>query len=169
MRCTLVPILAANPPFVSSLDSMNGHMIKFEIFEDKNNKHQCHSNNVGTFVVSISHFMRAYFNYQSLLRGADFTLPSDAGYLNVSAHSFYSRIIDLPTLLFRHHSHTLARHHSASYSNKLPTPNKNYTPKSDALNEKHTPPPNSEFTSTPTNNAPSILTMARQRPSASCC
>ena len=63
---------------------MNGHMIKFEMFENKNNKYQCHSNNVGTFVVSISHFMRAYFNYQSLLRGADFTLPSDAGYLNVS-------------------------------------------------------------------------------------
>jgi len=67
---------------VSCVNYMNGHMIKFEMFENKNNKHQCHSNNVGTFVVSISHFMRAYFNYQSLLRGADFTLPSDAGYLN---------------------------------------------------------------------------------------
>ena len=61
--------------------SMNGHMIKFEMFE-KSNNFQCHTNNLGTFVVSISHYMRAYFNYQALIRGEDFKLPSDAGYLN---------------------------------------------------------------------------------------
>lgn len=66
---------------VSCVNYMNGHMIKFEMFENNNN-FQCHSNTVGTFVVSISHFMRAYFNYQSLLQGANFRLPSDAGYLN---------------------------------------------------------------------------------------
>jgi len=66
---------------VSCVNYMNGHMIKFEMFESSNN-YQCHSNNLGTFVVSISHYMRAYFNYQSLLQGADFKLPSDAGYLN---------------------------------------------------------------------------------------
>jgi len=66
---------------VSCVNYMNGHMIKFEMFESNNN-FQCHSNTVGTFVVSISHYMRAYFNYQSLLQGADFRLPSDAGYLN---------------------------------------------------------------------------------------
>jgi hypothetical protein len=60
---------------------MNGHMIKFELFESSNNL-QCHTNNLGTFVVSISHYMRAYFNYQALIRGQDFKLPSDAGYLN---------------------------------------------------------------------------------------
>jgi hypothetical protein len=60
---------------------MNGHMIKFELFESTNN-FQCHANNMGTFVVSISHYMRAYFNYQALVRGEDFKLPSDAGYLN---------------------------------------------------------------------------------------
>ena len=60
---------------------MNGHMIKYELYE-KSNNFQCHNNNVGTFVVSISHYMRAYFNYQALLRGENFKLPSDAGYLN---------------------------------------------------------------------------------------
>lgn len=60
---------------------MNGHMIKFEMFENNNN-FQCHTNNLGTFVVSISHYMRAYFNYQALVRGENFRLPSDAGYLN---------------------------------------------------------------------------------------
>lgn len=56
-------------------------MIKFEMFENNNN-FQCHTNNLGTFVVSISHYMRAYFNYQALVRGENFRLPSDAGYLN---------------------------------------------------------------------------------------
>lgn len=60
---------------------MNGHMIKFELYE-KSNNFQCHTNNLGSFVVSISHYMRAYFNYQALLRGENFKLPSDAGYLN---------------------------------------------------------------------------------------
>jgi hypothetical protein len=66
---------------VSCVSYMNGHMIKFELFESTNN-FQCHANNMGTFVVSISHYMRAYFNYQALVRGEDFKLPSDAGYLN---------------------------------------------------------------------------------------
>lgn len=66
---------------VSCVNYMNGHMIKFELFESSNN-FQCHANNLGTFVVSISHYMRAYFNYQALVRGEDFKLPSDAGYLN---------------------------------------------------------------------------------------
>jgi len=66
---------------VSCVNYMQGHMIKFEIFGTGNN-FSCHSNTVGTFVVSIGHYMRAYFNYQSLLQGADFRLPSDAGYLN---------------------------------------------------------------------------------------
>lgn len=66
---------------VSCVNYMNGHMIKFELFESTNN-FQCHANNMGTFVVSISHYMRAYFNYQALVRGEDFKLPSDAGYLN---------------------------------------------------------------------------------------
>lgn len=66
---------------VSCVNYMNGHMIKFELFESTNN-FQCHANNLGTFVVSISHYMRAYFNYQALVRGEDFKLPSDAGYLN---------------------------------------------------------------------------------------
>jgi hypothetical protein len=28
--------------------------------------------------------MRAYFNYQALILGREFSLPGDAGYLNVS-------------------------------------------------------------------------------------
>ncbi len=35
-------------------------------------------------MVSIAHYMRAYFNYQALLHGEDFELPGDVGYLNVS-------------------------------------------------------------------------------------
>ena len=61
--------------------SMNGNFIKFELFENTNN-FQCHAANLGTFIVSISHYMRAYFNYQALVQGPDFKLPRDAGYLN---------------------------------------------------------------------------------------
>lgn len=66
---------------VSCVNYMNGHMIKFEMFQNSNS-FQCHTNNLGTFVVSISHYMRAYFNYQALINGQNFKLPSDAGYLN---------------------------------------------------------------------------------------
>ena len=38
---------------------------------------------MGTFVVSIAHYMRAYFNYQALTHGNEFSLPGDVGYLNV--------------------------------------------------------------------------------------
>lgn len=61
--------------------SNNGHMIKFEMFETESS-YQCHFSQIGTFVVSIAHYMRAYFNYQALVNGKDFQLPDDAGYLN---------------------------------------------------------------------------------------
>jgi hypothetical protein len=56
-------------------------MIKFQFFE-KSSGYNCHFKNLGTFVVSIAHFMRAYFNYQALTEGTDFKLPADASYLN---------------------------------------------------------------------------------------
>ena len=56
-------------------------MIKFEIYETANS-YQCHFAQVGTFVVSIAHYMRAYFNYRALVDGNDFSLPYDVGYLN---------------------------------------------------------------------------------------
>jgi hypothetical protein len=58
-------------------------MIKFNFFET-DNSYQCHFAEIGTFVVSIAHYMRAYFNHQALVKGRDFQLPGDAGYLNVS-------------------------------------------------------------------------------------
>jgi len=58
-------------------------MIKFAFFET-DASYQCHFAEIGMFVVSIAHYMRAYFNYQALLRGEDFELPGDVGYLNVS-------------------------------------------------------------------------------------
>lgn len=63
--------------------SHNGHMIKFQYFE-KTSSLNCHFKNLGTFVVSIAHYMRAYFNYQALTYGNDFMLPGDVGFLNVS-------------------------------------------------------------------------------------
>lgn len=63
-------------------------MIKFQLF-DSENSYQCHFSEIATFVVSIAHYMRSYFNYQALVSGVDFELPADAGYLNVS------RVIDL--------------------------------------------------------------------------
>lgn len=57
-------------------------MIKFEFFETEAS-YQCHFSEIGTFVVSIAHYMRAYFNHQALVYGADFKLPADVGYLNV--------------------------------------------------------------------------------------
>jgi hypothetical protein len=61
-------------------------MIKFQLF-DSENSYQCHFSEIATFVVSIAHYMRAYFNYQALLRGTYFELPGDAAYLNVSPNS----------------------------------------------------------------------------------
>ena len=58
---------------VSCLRYNNGHMIKFEFFENSSN-YQCHFKNLGTFVVSIGHYMRAYFNHQALVKGRDFKL-----------------------------------------------------------------------------------------------
>ena len=58
-------------------------MIKFQYFE-KTSSLNCHFKNLGTFVVSIAHYMRAYFNYQALTYGNDFMLPGDVGFLNVS-------------------------------------------------------------------------------------
>jgi hypothetical protein len=59
-------------------------MIKFDFFENNGNSKQCRFNHIGSFVVSIAHYMRAYFNDQALLLGEEFALPGDAGYLNVS-------------------------------------------------------------------------------------
>lgn len=56
-------------------------MIKFQLF-DSEKSYQCHFAEISTFVVSISHYMRAYFNYQALTQGTDFQLPADAAYLN---------------------------------------------------------------------------------------
>lgn len=58
---------------VSCLRYNNGHMIKFELFENSSS-YQCHFKNLGTYVVSIAHFMRAYFNHQALLKGHNFKL-----------------------------------------------------------------------------------------------
>ena len=57
-------------------------MIKFQLF-DSANSYQCHFSEISTFVVSISHYMRAYFNYQALKDVNDFELPTDAAYLEV--------------------------------------------------------------------------------------
>ena len=56
-------------------------MIKFSFFNSAS-RSQCRRDEIGTFVVSIAHYMRAYFNYQALVNGHNFQLPSDAGYLN---------------------------------------------------------------------------------------
>jgi len=66
---------------VSCVNYHNGHMIKFQFFE-KSSSLNCHFKNLGTFVVSIAHYMRAYFNYQALTHGNDFMLPGDVGFLN---------------------------------------------------------------------------------------
>ena len=56
-------------------------MIKFQLF-DTARSYQCHFAEISTFVVSISHYMRAYFNYEALTHGQDFSLPEDAAFLN---------------------------------------------------------------------------------------
>ena len=68
--------------------SNNGHMIRFD-FYDSDSSYQCHFNALGSFVVSIAHYMRAHFNKQALLYGSDFALPEDAGYLNVSCPGYF--------------------------------------------------------------------------------
>ncbi|VEU36554.1 unnamed protein product [Pseudo-nitzschia multistriata] len=66
---------------VSCVNYLTGHFIKFELYETENS-YQCHFGQIGTFVVSIAHYMRAYFNYQALTYGNAFSLPDDVGYLN---------------------------------------------------------------------------------------
>lgn len=73
---------------VSCINYHNGHMIKFSFFE-KSTSLNCHFKNLGTYVVSIAHYMRTYFNYQALVHGNDFTLPGDVGFLNVSSFFCY--------------------------------------------------------------------------------
>lgn len=68
---------------LSCINYNSGHMIKFQLF-DSAQSYQCHFAEIATFVVSIAHYMRAYFNYQALLHGQDFQLPNDVAYLNVS-------------------------------------------------------------------------------------
>lgn len=68
--------------FKYSKQSNSGHMIKFQLY-DSERSYQCHFSEIATFVVSIAHFMRAYFNYQALVSGSEFKLPDDAAYLNV--------------------------------------------------------------------------------------
>jgi hypothetical protein len=70
------------------LDSNSGHMIKFQLF-DSATSHQCHFSEISTFVVSVAHYMRAYFNYQALRQGSSFALPQDASLLNVRRSSFW--------------------------------------------------------------------------------
>jgi hypothetical protein len=76
--CRRTHLLTIRP--IPHSNSHNGHMIKFQFFEKSN--YNCHFKNLGTFVVSIAHFMRAYFNYQALTLGTEFKLPADASYLN---------------------------------------------------------------------------------------
>jgi len=64
----------------SCIQYKNGHHIKFELY--RSDSLSCHFHKLGTFIVSIAHYMRAYFNYQALLKGEDFILPDDAGFLN---------------------------------------------------------------------------------------
>lgn len=60
-------------------------MIKFQLF-DTAQSYQCHFAEIATFVVSIAHYMRAYFNHQALVLGKDFQLPDDAAFLNVRVY-----------------------------------------------------------------------------------
>jgi len=66
---------------LSCVNYNNGHMIKFQLF-DTSNSYQCHFAEISTFVVSIAHYMRAYFNYLALTQGQDFEVPDDAAYLS---------------------------------------------------------------------------------------
>ena len=81
--CLFRKIISDLAVFYHPWNSNNNHVIKFDFFQNKD-EDQCHYKNMGSFVVSISHYMRAYFNYQALAHGDDFNLPDDAGYLNVS-------------------------------------------------------------------------------------
>jgi hypothetical protein len=88
--------------------SNNGHMIKFQLF-DSADSYQCHFAEISTFVVSIAHYMRAYFNYEALTQGKDFTLPDDAAYLNVSVSSRLGIMILLSLFLYSSQRFNLIR------------------------------------------------------------
>lgn len=108
----------SNDFFFLYQNSNNGHMIKFEFFETETS-YQCHFSEIGTFVVSIAHYMRAYFNYQALSYGADFKLPSDVGYLNVRGLQRRSMFATSRARPDSHHSSSLQKY-SASNCKKRP-------------------------------------------------
>jgi hypothetical protein len=58
----------------------NANYVKFSFYMDS--KGQCHGHVLGTYLISIAHYMHAYFNQQALQLGSSFVLPWDAGFLN---------------------------------------------------------------------------------------
>ena len=91
---TLLPLYISSSHHLSPPNqphSHNGHMIKFQFFE-KSSSLNCHFKNLGTFVVSIAHYMRAYFNQQALIHGNNFHLPGDVGFLNVSSYEVWMAV-----------------------------------------------------------------------------
>jgi hypothetical protein len=70
--------------------------IKFNFYVDSGR--QCHGNILGTYLISIAHYMHAYFNQRALELGDSFILPWDAGFLNCvqlpvsSSQTLYAKI-----------------------------------------------------------------------------
>jgi hypothetical protein len=61
--------------------SYNGtDFIKFHFYEERGR--QCLGNHLSTYIISIAHYMHAYFNQQAMELGSSFVLPWDAGFLN---------------------------------------------------------------------------------------
>jgi hypothetical protein len=77
--------------------SFNGtDFIKFHFYEE--GSRQCLGNHLSTYIISIAHYMHAYFNQQALELGDSFVLPWDAGFLNCvelpgsSSQTLYAKI-----------------------------------------------------------------------------
>ena len=135
-------------------------MIKFQLF-DSAKSYQCHFSEISTFVVSIAHFMRAYFNYQALTMGKNFRLPEDAAYLNVSLHLF--TVHNSKRNLFFIYGLTFC---CAIYFSAFNYKNQqlgvfNYTPKWDVCNVKRLHQPDCSCTCILMPSALSILTMVK--------
>jgi hypothetical protein len=70
--------------------------VKFNFYVDSGR--QCHGNILGTYLISIAHYMHAYFNQRALELGDSFILPWDAGFLNCvqlpvsSSQTLYAKI-----------------------------------------------------------------------------
>ena len=77
---------------LSCTDYKGMALIRYELYAQSHSSTQCSAQPLGTYVTSLHRFMHAYWNFQALTLGNQFTLPSDAAYLTYVRFTSCQRI-----------------------------------------------------------------------------